>query len=72
VEKGPEDLKLKDPALNILPTDWELEEVEVSMEEFTRDWDGGETDDGAEHVGWMYMDMTDYVAVYDRLTSGST
>jgi hypothetical protein len=68
VEKGPEDPKLKDPALKILTTDWELQEVEVPTEEFTRDWDGGETDDGAEEVGWMYMDMTDYVAVYDRLT----
>ncbi|KAF2131241.1 hypothetical protein P153DRAFT_394602 [Dothidotthia symphoricarpi CBS 119687] len=69
VEKGPEDPDLKDPALKILTTDWELEEVEVPTEEFTRDWDGGETDNGAEEVGWMYMDMTDYVAVYDRLIS---
>jgi hypothetical protein len=69
VEKGPEDPELKDPALKILTTDWELDEVDVPKEEFTRDWDGAETDDGAEEVGWMYMDMTDYVTVYDRLLS---
>jgi hypothetical protein len=67
VEKGPENPELKDPALKILTTDWSLEEGEMPTEEFTRDWDGGETDDGAEDVGWMYIDMTDYVAVYDRL-----
>lgn len=44
VEKGPEDLELKDQ-------------------------DGGETDNDDEEVGWMYMDMKDYIAVYDRLTS---
>jgi hypothetical protein len=69
LEKGPDDPELKDPVLKILTTDWEQEEVEVPTEEFTRDWDGGETDDGAEEVGWMYMDMTYYVAVYDRLSS---
>ncbi|EMD92634.1 hypothetical protein COCC4DRAFT_163026 [Bipolaris maydis ATCC 48331] len=52
----------------ILTTEWEREEAEVPTEEFTRDWDGGETNDDAEEVGWMYMDMTDYVTVYDRLT----
>ncbi|KAH7553044.1 hypothetical protein J3E72DRAFT_417423 [Bipolaris maydis] len=68
VEKGPEEPELKDPALKILTTEWEREEAEVPTEEFTRDWDGGETNDDAEEVGWMYMDMTDYVTVYDRLT----
>jgi hypothetical protein len=71
LDKGPEDPELKDPVLKILTTDWELEEVEVPTEEFTRDWEGGETDDGAEEVGWMYMDMSDYVATYDRLTSSA-
>jgi hypothetical protein len=70
LDRGLEDPDFNDPALKILTTDWELEEVEVPMEDFTRDWDGGETDDGAEEVGWMYVDMTEYVAVYDRLTSG--
>jgi hypothetical protein len=37
VEKGPEDPELKDPVLQILTTDWDLEEVEVPTEEFTRD-----------------------------------
>ncbi|EUC49057.1 hypothetical protein COCMIDRAFT_2120 [Bipolaris oryzae ATCC 44560] len=68
VAKGPEEPELKDPAMKILTTDWERDEVEVPIEEFTRDWDGGETNDDAEEVGWMYMDMTDYVTVYDRLT----
>lgn len=67
VEKGPEDPDMQDPALKILTTYWEPEEEGEPTEEFTRDWDGGETDDGGEEVGWMYMDMTDYVAVYDRL-----
>ncbi|KAH7065954.1 hypothetical protein BKA63DRAFT_168022 [Paraphoma chrysanthemicola] len=70
VEKGPEDPDMQDPALKILTTHFQPEEEEEEAEpteEFTRDWDGGETDDGAEDVGWMYMDMTDYVAVYDRL-----
>ncbi|KAI8942911.1 hypothetical protein NX059_000950 [Plenodomus lindquistii] len=68
VEKGAGDPDMQDPALKILTTDWTPDEgVEVPIEEFTRDWDGGETDDGAEEVGWMYMDMLEYVAVYDRL-----
>jgi hypothetical protein len=58
LEKGPKEPEWKDPVLKILTTDWEREEeVEVPTEEFTRDWDGGETDDGGEEVGWMYMDM---------------
>ncbi|KAH7067800.1 hypothetical protein FB567DRAFT_541742 [Paraphoma chrysanthemicola] len=67
VEKGPEDPDMQDPALKILTTHWGPEEEAEPTEEFTTDWDGGETDDDAEDVGWMYVDMTDYVAVYDRL-----
>jgi hypothetical protein len=58
-----------DPALKILTTDWVLDKAGVATEEFTTDWDGGETNDECEEVGWMYMDMSDYVPVYDRLVT---
>jgi hypothetical protein len=57
----------QDPALKILTTDWTAEEEGAPTEEFTRDWDGGETDDGFEYVGWMYIDMSDYAGVYTTL-----
>ncbi|XP_014553014.1 hypothetical protein COCVIDRAFT_108837, partial [Bipolaris victoriae FI3] len=53
----------------ILTTDWELEEeVDVPHMHISRDWEGGETDDVSEEVGWMYMETTEYVDMYDRLT----
>ncbi|KAF2822495.1 hypothetical protein CC86DRAFT_385446 [Ophiobolus disseminans] len=30
----------------------------------------GETDDQCEYVGWMYMDVGDYVQMYDGLSGG--
>jgi hypothetical protein len=68
LENGPEDPELQDPALKILTTDWKWDRGNVPTEEFTVDWDGGETDNDHEDVGWMYMDMTDYGVVYNRLT----
>jgi hypothetical protein len=60
----------QDPALKILTTDWPYEEEGPPTEEFTRDWDGGETDDDGEDVGWMYIDMSDYCAMYCSLMTG--
>jgi hypothetical protein len=69
LEGGPKDLENKDPALKILTIDFP-EEAGVPTEEFTRDWEGGETNDDHENVGWMYIDMTDYVGKYTDFTSG--
>jgi hypothetical protein len=69
LEGGSEEPELKDPALKLLSADWDREEAGVPTEEFTTDWDGGETDDDHEDVGWMYFDMTDYAAKYTQLTS---
>jgi hypothetical protein len=41
---------MQDPALKILTTYWEPQEEGEPTEESTRDWNGGETDDGAEEV----------------------
>lgn len=69
VEKWPEEPEARDPAMKILTTDWELEEeVDVPHMHISRDWEGGETDDVSEEVGWMYMETTEYVDMYDRLT----
>jgi hypothetical protein len=59
----------RDPALKILTTDWVPDRLSAATEDFTMDWDGGETDHEFEEVGWMYMDMSDYVPVYDRLVT---
>ena len=61
------DFEAQDPALKILTTDWELAEESTSTEEFTHDWDGGETDNDSEMVGWMYIEMSDYVPKYASL-----
>tara|TARA_R110002003_G_scaffold186_6_gene14556 strand:- start:7061 stop:7864 length:804 start_codon:yes stop_codon:yes gene_type:complete len=58
-----------DPALKILTTDWRHDRAALATEAFTMDWDGGETDNDCEDVGWMYMDMSDYVPVYARLVT---
>jgi hypothetical protein len=68
LEVGPEDLEDKDPALKLLTIDFP-EEAGVPTEEFTRDWEDGETNDDHENVGWMYIDMTDYVGKYSQFTS---
>jgi hypothetical protein len=57
-----------DPALKILTTDWVLDRAGAATEDFTTDWDG-ETNNECEGVGWMYMDMSDYVPVYDCLVT---
>jgi hypothetical protein len=63
LEGGPEDLEDKDPALKLLTIDFP-EEAGVPTEEFTTDWEGDH-----ENVGWMYIDMTDYVGKYSQFTS---
>jgi hypothetical protein len=70
LEKGPVEPELKEPALKILTTDWKWDGEESPTEEFvTMNWDGGQTDEEGEEVGWMYMDMLEYVDVYERLLS---
>lgn len=59
------DFKYQDPAFKILTTDFKQSEEPVVTEEFTTDWDGGETDNDHEDVGWQYMKMSDYVQTYD-------
>jgi hypothetical protein len=71
--KPEEDPEWQDPALKILTTDFTAEEEEegAPTEEFTRDWDGGETDDDWEDVGWMYIDTMDYAGVYVTLNAAA-
>jgi hypothetical protein len=63
--------------VKILDTQWRQQdsaqwaqenEAEVTTP-WTEDWDGGETDDGVEDVGWMYMDISEYVHIYNQLTN---
>jgi hypothetical protein len=58
-----------DPALKILTTEWGQDRAALATEVFTMDWDGGETDNDCADVGWMYMDMSDYVPMYARLVT---
>ena len=53
----------------MLTTDCVPDRAGAATEDFTRDWDGGETNDECEEIGWMYMDMSHYVPVYDRLVT---
>jgi hypothetical protein len=36
----------------------------VVTEKFTIDWNGGETDNDCEDVGWMYIDMSNFIPMY--------
>jgi hypothetical protein len=66
-----------DPVVKILDNKWRQQDsVEWAQENkdevigpWTEDWDGGETDDGVEDVGWMYMDISEYVHIYNQLTN---
>ncbi|KAF2130128.1 hypothetical protein P153DRAFT_385365 [Dothidotthia symphoricarpi CBS 119687] len=51
------------PVIKILTTDWQEDRVAVVAE----DWEDGETDEDWEEVGWMYMDVREYVDMYNRL-----
>ncbi|KAF2727647.1 hypothetical protein EJ04DRAFT_450939 [Polyplosphaeria fusca] len=51
--------------VKIVTTNWHEARVATVAE----GWEDGETDEDHEEVGWMYMDATDYVDMYDRLDS---
>jgi hypothetical protein len=59
--------------VKILTTDWvkvEGEEEDPVTVAWDHEWDGGETNNDQEDVGWMYMDVADYVPSYSQLTDG--
>jgi hypothetical protein len=66
----------QEPVVKILHTDWQPGDWADGAQDgenevagpWTEDWDGGETDEGLEDVGWMYMDTSDYVGNYSKLT----
>lgn len=61
-----------DPALKLLTTDWAEEEPSKPTESFEfADWDGGETDNEHENVGWRYIELSDYFTQYNALTDAS-
>jgi hypothetical protein len=63
--------KSPSPCVKILTTDWveaEGEEEDPKTESWEHEWDGGETPDDQEDVGWTYMEVDDYVSWYYHLT----
>jgi hypothetical protein len=58
--------------VKILTTNWvgeEGEEDDSITVVWNHEWDGGETNNDQEDVGWMYMDVASYVPYYSHLTS---
>jgi hypothetical protein len=58
--------------VKILTTNWvgeEGEEEDPITVTWDHEWDGGETNNDQEDVGWMYMDVTNYVPYYSHLTN---
>jgi hypothetical protein len=61
--------------VKILTTNWvreEGEEEDPITVAWDHEWDGGETNNDQEDVGWMYMDVTSYVPYYSHLTNSSS
>jgi hypothetical protein len=60
--------------VKILTTNWvgeEGEDEDPITVTWDHEWDGGETNNDQEDVGWMYMDVTSYVPYYSHLTNSS-
>ncbi|PVI08692.1 hypothetical protein DM02DRAFT_608053 [Periconia macrospinosa] len=53
----------RSPCVKLLTTDWEGDRAVTVAE----GWEDGETDDVFEDVGWMYMDVDDFVVRYRDL-----
>jgi hypothetical protein len=57
------------PVIEVLTTDWQENRAAAATEVWTEDWEDGETDHEWEEIGWMYMDVMEYVVMYDRLVN---
>ncbi|KAI1858094.1 hypothetical protein JX265_009597 [Neoarthrinium moseri] len=56
------------PVVKVLEKDWGPLSLAERQYEIHPDFHDGETDDGEEEVGWMYLPVFDYLNWYDILT----
>jgi hypothetical protein len=63
--------KMTLPVVKLVKRDWapesEQDEAEEDEEDEKFDWEGGETNREFEDVGWMYVEMCEYVEVRNQL-----
>jgi hypothetical protein len=62
---------MSSPVLKLNKRDWapdsEEDEAEEDEEDEKFEWEGGETNNDHEDVGWMYVEISDYFEVQDQL-----
>lgn len=57
---------MHDPVVKILYKQWGNLTPEEKKYEIHPEWHDGETDDGEEDVGWMYMSVREYAETYNQ------
>jgi hypothetical protein len=59
------------PVVKLVSRDWapdsEQDEAEEDEEDEKLDWEGGETNGEFEDVGWMYVEVCEYINIQNQL-----
>jgi hypothetical protein len=63
--------KMTSPVVKLVSRDWapdsEQDEAEEDEEDEKLDWEGGETNGEFEDVGWMYVEVCEYINIQNQL-----